>query len=390
MNSLIILPAAHENGFISHPVAAENTERMCMKKKWLDSLVEPGTGQCLTLEIKHAQGDEVMEGTLLSAGGSRYPVINGVPRFVPAELYAQNAEIDSDTVQTGRSFGDKWRKDICWELENNEALAEEFREVFFAMLNVSGESELRAMYKDGMTCLNAGCGVAWSEFMFNVNPNVSRFAVDLSLAVDVAIKKTMHLDNVFIAQADLFALPFKDGFFDIIFSAGVLHHTGDAEKSFNNLCRHLKPGGFFGIYIYCVKPFLRELADTEIRKITTEMSFEECYAFSDAVTKLGKAFQQFTDQLIIEEDIPLLNIKRGEYNLQKFIYDHFLKCYYNRGQGHDISAVTNVDWYHPRHASHHTRAEVTSWFVNNGLVDIVFNQPSGWEHSGYFVSGRKP
>jgi len=190
-------------------------------------------------------------------------------------------------------------------------------------------------------------------------------------------------------QADVSKLPFREQFFNIIFSGGVLHHTGDAEGAFAALCRHLKPGGIIGIYIYCMKPFLRELADKEIRAITTEMSFEECLEFSEKITQLGKALRKFKDPLLVEDDIPLLGIKKGEYGLQKFIYDHFLKCFFSDELGYDISVLTNVDWYHPKHASHHTREEVAGWFEENRIADPQFIQPEGWEFSGYFVSGRK-
>jgi hypothetical protein len=119
------------------------------------------------------------------------------------------------------------------------------------------------------------------------------------------------------------------------------------------------------------------------------MSFDECREFSEQVTKLGKSLQRFRDPLVIEDNISLLNIKKGTYNLQKFIYDHFLKCYYNDGDGYESSVLTNIDWYHPKHASHHTREEVTQWFNDNGITNIRFIQPAGWEYSGYFISGRK-
>jgi len=213
--------------------------------------------------------------------------------------------------------------------------------------------------------------------------------IDLSLSVEVAYDRTRYMENVFIAQASIFELPFEKEFFDIIFSNGVIHHTPDPGKAFQNMCSHLKPGGLIGIYVYNVKPFLREMADKAIRKVTTDMSFEECMEFSGKIKELGKSLQKFKDDIEIAEDIPVLNIKKGKYNLQKFIYDHFLKCFYNEEMGEDISVLINQDWYHPKYASHHKREEVSRWFEENSISDIRFVQPKGWEHSGFFVSGRK-
>lgn len=360
-----------------------------MLKKWVEYLADPGSKGPLELQSFTLDGERVVEGELLSATGGRYPILRGVPRFVSETIYDESGENSSETVQTGRSFGDKWREKGSRELGRSKAEIETLEEVFLAMLGAESRKELGDLFQDGMMCLNAGCGVAWSEYLFNVNTNVHRFAVDLSLAVEVAYEKTKALDNVFVAQADVRELPFREQFFNIIFSGGVLHHTGDAEGAFAALCRHLKPGGIIGIYIYCVKPFLRELADKEIRAITTEISFEECLEFSGKITRLGKALRKFKDPLLVEDDIPLLGIKKGEYGLQKFIYDHFLKCFFSEELGYDISVLTNVDWYHPKHASHHTREEVAGWFEENRIADAQFIQPEGWEHSGYFVSGRK-
>ena len=119
------------------------------------------------------------------------------------------------------------------------------------------------------------------------------------------------------------------------------------------------------------------------------MSFDECMMFSEQVTKLGKELQKYNNRLLIEDDIPLLGIKKGTYDVQKFIYDHFLKCYYNEKLGFNMSVITNVDWYHPKYASHHTREEIEGWFRDNNIEGIKFIQPKGWEYSGFFVSGRK-
>jgi hypothetical protein len=156
-----------------------------------------------------------------------------------------------------------------------------------------------------------------------------------------------------------------------------------------NLCSHLNKGGLLGIYIYNKKPFLRELADEEIRAVTTQMTYDECYEFSEEMSLLGKAFYQFDKPLVIEQDIPLLGIKKGEYNLQRFIYNHFVKCWYNPASDLEYCNLVNQDWYHPFYASHHTREEVYSWFEEGGIEELRCIQPPGWEYSGYFISGRK-
>ncbi len=52
-------------------------------------------------------------------------------------------------------------------------------------------------------------------------------------------------------QSDAESLPFKDDAFDIVYSNGVLHHTGDIGRALDEAYRVLKPGGRAVIMLYC-------------------------------------------------------------------------------------------------------------------------------------------
>ena len=294
----------------------------------------------------------------------------------------------SNKKQTADSFGEKWLS----EAGRNYGRKEDVMEQFLSILGVKKEGDLKEIFKDGMVCLDAGCGVGVAEEILNINKNVKMYAIDISDSVRVAEERTRDMENVQVLKADIKDMPFKrKQLFDIIFSNGVLHHTGDAEGYFSELCHHLKPCGLIGIYIYNKKPLVRSLADNLIRnEHTTHLSFEECFEFAETLSMLGRSFQKIKENLIIEEDVPLLGIKKGKYNLHTFIYDHFLKCFYNEKWGLDMSTVVNVDWYHPSEATFHTLPEILLWFRSNDIVNnIRVLQPTGWEHSGWFVSGRK-
>jgi SAM-dependent methyltransferase len=361
-----------------------------MYRKWTEYFIDPVSKDPLTVDVTEGNGERILEGRLVTGDGkTRFPVIRGVPRFVPEELHNEQLLADDDATQTGRSFGDQWRTGTKREIGRADAERESLREQFLGMLGISDEEGLKHLFKDGMNVLNAGCGVGWSEYLFNVNPRVNRFDVDLSLSVEEAYRNTADSDNVVVAQADVLSLPFRHELFDIIFSNGVLHHTRSAPDAFDSLCCYLKPGGLIGIYIYNIKPLLREMADREIRKTTTELTFEEIQEFSRGMAKLGRAFQKYSEPLLIEEDIPLLDVKRGEYNLQKFIYDHLVKCFYNERFGEDYSALVNVDWYHPKYASHHNRAEVESWFARNGVGNVKERSSCWLRIAAYGTTGLK-
>ncbi|OGX10096.1 MAG: hypothetical protein A2306_05440 [Omnitrophica WOR_2 bacterium RIFOXYB2_FULL_38_16] len=356
-------------------------------KKDLNIFVDPKTQTPLCLKINKAEGEEILQGKLYNKNKS-YPIINGIPRFVPPSFY-KNYQLKSNEEQTAKSFGDKWRE------KRNQHLGDVFqdqvslKEQFMAMLGCNTATEFKNLLKNAKLTLNAGCGVAWSEYLFNYNKNTMRHCIDLSLAVETAYQRTKANKNMIVSQASIFELPYADQTFDIVYSNGVIHHTPDAEKAFMSLAKKVKTNGLIGIYIYNVKPLLRELADTEIRKTTTKMSYEECMTFSKQMTTLGKAFKQFKTPLNITEDIDILGMKKGKYDLQTFIYDHIIKCWYNPKWDETYADLVNQDWYNPYYASHHTKEEVLSWFKEAKIKNIKLLQPKGWEHSGHFISGRK-
>ena len=318
-----------------------------------------------------------------------YPVINGIPRFVSSEFYEEVNGANTDEMQTGRSFGNKWREPRSVTLGHNDSDRSALQEQLMAMLGCTTIDDLEKLFKGARMTLNAGCGVAWSEYLFDLNPKTERHCIDLSLSVESAHKNTAYMPNVTVSQASIFELPYPDGMFDIVYSNGVIHHTPDPEGAILGIGKKVADEGVLGIYIYNRKPFIRELCDQEVRKLTTEMNYDDCMKFSREMTMLGKALKKINQPIVIKEDIELLKIKAGKYDLQSFIYDHFVKCWYNPGQDDEYAHLVNQDWYHPRYASHHTKEEVLSWFEEVGFVNLKCIQPFGWEHSGYFVSGKK-
>lgn len=352
----------------------------------LNIFIDSKTKKTLSLRIREARAGQVISGELYSDKYT-YPIIRGIPRFVDRAFY-KNSNEKSLVNQTAQSFGEKWHEKRSKILGFTKQDVKDLKEQFIFMLGCDTESQLRNLFKNAKRTLNAGCGVAWPEYLFNYNPNTERHCIDISLSVELAYKKTKEFKNVVVSQASIFELPYPDKVFDIIYSDGVIHHTHNPKSALRHLIKKLALGGIIGIYIYCKKPFLREMADRVIREITTRMDYNECMRFSKKMSKLGMAFSKIKQPLIIKEDIDLLNIKKGKYNLHKFIYDHFLKCWFNPKQDLAFADLVNLDWYHPYHASHHTKEEVISWFRQIGVQNLKCIQPRGWEYSGYFISGR--
>lgn len=356
-------------------------------RKEFNRFVEPGMGRPLKLKIYKMHGEHVISGKLYN-NNVEFPIIRGIPRFVDTSFY-KLVRNNSKVAQTLSSFGTKWNERRYQRLGHIMQDTVMLKELFMASLGCKSQAQLKNILKVAKRTLNAGCGVAWSEYLFNYNSSTERHCIDMSLSVEAAYKRTKNFSNIIVSQASIFELPYPDGYFDIIYSLGVIHHVPEPGKAFIMLVKKLAPKGLIGIYIYNKKPFLREIADTEIRRITNKMDYDKCMEFSKAMTQLGKSLYQIDQPVFIKRDIDLLGIKKGKYRLQRLIYDYFIKCWYNPKQDVRFADLVNQDWYHPYYASHHTKEEILDWFKKEKISNIVCIQPKGWEYSGYFISGRK-
>ncbi|TXT22796.1 MAG: hypothetical protein FD134_2380 [Gallionellaceae bacterium] len=107
---------------------------------------------------------------------------------------------------------------------------------------------------DWLKILVAGCGTGQHSIQVAQQfPNAKVLAVDLSLAsLGYAKRKTreLGLTNVEYVQADIMQLAGIGQTFDVIESAGVLHHLADPLAGWKILLSLLRPGGFMRLGLY--------------------------------------------------------------------------------------------------------------------------------------------
>jgi len=273
-------------------------------------------------------------------------------------------------IQTAKSFGFKWKNYQIKESQRERCI-KQFLDMYDLTLN-----EFRK-FIDGKKVLDAGCGMGWrTDWFRELNP--FGVVVGIDIAED-AVETGKRLLDADVILGDLGQPPFPNDFFDYIACEGVIHHTPDPEGYLSRLIKVLKRDGLITLYIYKKKPLLRELADTAIRGKTTKMSAEECLEFSKKITELGKELFK-VDKMIKVPDIPLLGIKGGKYNVQQFIYQNFLKCFWDwDDQNYELSLFTNFDWYHPEYAYRFSRREVRDMITSSGLkIESVKELMSGF------------
>ncbi len=303
-----------------------------------------------------------------------YPIINNIPRFV------REKQIGDKNKQVMDTFGFKWtRDDWGFKPAHITFMGKFFRDRF----GFKSPQAVERLFT-GKLVLDAGIGNGQNENHFG---QYARAIVgfDISKSVDAADR---HWDNklpLFLVQADIFSLPFEDQTFDIAISDGVLHHTPDTRKALAAITRKVKIGGQVIFYVYRKKGPVREFVDDEIRKRIAHLSNEEAWKALEPLTLLAKQLSRKKIKISIPEGIPLLEMPKGQYDLQRFLYWHIMKFYWNETLNFDENNHVNFDWYRPFYAHRQTPNEVKRWLSELSLKPIHF----GVGDSGISVIAKK-
>ena len=103
----------------------------------------------------------------------------------------------------------------------------------------------------GKVCLDAGCGSGRYSVALALHGVASVTAVDISdSGLKEASRRAKDFPQISFQQASVLDLPFEDATFDFVWSAGVIHHTLDFDRSLSELIRVLRPGGKLFLLIY--------------------------------------------------------------------------------------------------------------------------------------------
>ncbi len=292
---------------------------------------------------------------LVGANGLSYPIVDDVPVFV-------DNHADDSQAQVAGSFGFKWnRGDLGHRPEQFETFT---KPAVMEALALRDDDDIHAWIDDKLV-LDAGVGSGMSARVYGEHA-AELHGVDISEAVFAARRQLGHWLHFHPAQADLMHLPFADESFDVIVSNGVLHHTPDTQLALQAVLRKLKRGGHILFYIYKKKTPLREFADDYIRERISSQPPEEALSLLAPLTKLAKAMSDLKVAVTVPEDIELLEIPAGTHDLQRLLYYHCFKFYWNDALTFEENNLVNFDWYHPKYAHRHTEAELRGWLTEFG------------------------
>jgi SAM-dependent methyltransferase len=273
---------------------------------------------------------------------------------------------------TNDAFSDKWQqyeksddKEICFQFQ---------RDWYLKLYGFDSENDLANFLKSKTVIFDAGCGLGYKSAWFaKLAPHSLVIGMDFSDAAHQAATTYINLENLFFVKGDIAKTGFCEGSVDFTSCDQVIMHTEDPKATFNELARITSGGnGELACYFYARKALPRELLDDYFRVQCTKMDRKELWIMSEQLTELGKNLSALSVTFDCP-DIPSLGIKGGSYDIQRFIYWNFLKCFWNEQLGQETSVVTNFDWYSPSNARRFSEEEVKAIISENEMAEIFFH-----------------
>jgi len=308
-----------------------------------------------------------VDNDILISKSSSYSILDGIPNFVDSVK-------DQIQKQVQNSFGEKWTQSDFGHDEKE--FEEKIKPIYLEMMGLT-ENDLK-IFKNKLV-LEVGIGSGSSSKLWA--PQSKEFhGVDISKAVyhvTNSLKNLVH--NPILSQADINNLPYLDESFDFVVSNGVFHHTPNTKLALRNCLKKLKLDGSCIFYIYKKKAPLREFSDDYVRNQISNLSYDDAWEKMKSFTDFGKSLSNQKIEIFIPSDIDTLGIKKGKYDLQRFIYDFIFKCFWNDSWEFDYSNLVNVDWYHPKYCWRHTEEEIISWCKEFNLtISYIKETQSGY------------
>ena len=211
--------------------------------------------------------------------------------------------------------------------------------------------------------IGPGSGISAEYLIGSRLPHVNYLGVDISTSIVTANECLRGLGGapVFL-QADILEAPVRTEIADLVFSEGVLHHTDNTEAAVRRAAGLVAPGGRLAFYVYKKKAPSREFTDDHIRALIVDLPAEQAWETLMPLTKLGRSLGELRSEIEVTDDVDVLGIPAGTYDIQRLFYWFFFKAYYRPEFTLDEMNHINFDWYTPKNCHRHEPDEVRSWF----------------------------
>jgi ubiquinone/menaquinone biosynthesis C-methylase UbiE len=303
------------------------------------------------------------------------PCVNGV-------YIAKQVNVFDNQSQTNDVFSEKWGS-YKQEEEDREVWKQAQFKWYLQLYGFLDEQELSLFIGKQKFILDAGCGLGYKAAWFaRMNRSAMVVAMDYSDAIFLAYERYRDEPNIIFVKGDIAQTPFIDDLFDFINCDQVLHHTENPPDTLAEFNRISTEDCVLNTYVYSKKALPRELLDEHFRNYAKSLTNEQLWILSKQLTQLGKKLSELKITIDVP-DIPALSIKGGSYDLQRFIYWNFIKCFWNEEYGLDGSAAVNFDWYSPSNAFRYSQDEFKQMIIAAGFQAEHIHSEEAC-HSGRF------
>lgn len=318
-----------------------NPESMRLVPRDFDLFVCPGCRGGLVAQHDAAKAPRAL---LCATCELSYPVVAGVPRFVPSEHYAA-------------SFGMQWNRHRRTQLDSHTGQPISRTRVF---ATTAWPERL-----DGQRVLEAGSGAGrFTEVLISTGAHVYSF--DYSSAVDANAVNHAAAPNLTLFQGDIFHIPLQKQAFDKVLCIGVLQHTPDPERAFKSLAACVRSGGELAVDLYPKRLTALLSWKYVLRPITMRMERERLYRVIERVVDV---------MLPLAKPLRAIGGRAGVRLLPITDYSHLgLTPEVNR----EWAVLDTFDMYSPAHDHPQTQETLARWFAEAGFVDLhVARGPNG-------------
>jgi SAM-dependent methyltransferase len=292
--------------------------------------------------------DEIEEGRLSCAESHVFPIVRGVPRLLTSQQLAA-----SGGATIAESFSREWTH-FDYDLDRTWGQTVEQRRLdFLRHVDRTHESLV------GKVVLDAGCGngalsVAISTFGCEV------VATDISGSVEGAYQH--FRDDVgahtHFVQSDLMNPAVRPAAFDVVYCAGVLHHTPNTRRTFDTVLTSVAPGGSLFVWLYWRVPGLHARL-SEIGR--------------QAISPLPAALKHAVVWLLVPPALLRNRIRAARGRTERLNTREL--------------TVRMLDSYTPRYRWVHTPEEAHAWFREHGFDEIKTTEEG---REGFGVVARRP
>ena len=194
-----------------------------MKSEFLNLLRDPATKA--KLEYRTAGSEEL----LISPGGKKYRIENGIARFIKAE------ELEANNRRYVKLY-DR----IAPVYDLTTTLYASFKEgsVRDRLMQYLGKIDVL----DGQTVIEISIGTGRN--IVYMNPRGDYYGVDISIGMLRRCQKVIRKAGrgIGLIQAEAESLPLADESFDVVFSAGGFNFFNDRSRAMNEMLRIAKSG----------------------------------------------------------------------------------------------------------------------------------------------------